>query len=61
MIFYDKGYLKYFKYEQNMRDQREYSPRFPFLKHLQRNDPSFVSITKPLKNKLGDAFGEGLT
>ena len=30
------------------------------MKHLQRNDPSFVTITKPLNNKIGDAFGEGL-
>ena len=38
----------------------EYSPRFPFLKHLQAMDPSFVTITKPLNNKTGDTFGEGL-
>ena len=32
----------------------------PFLKHLQAINPSFVTITKPLKNKIGETFCEGL-
>ena len=33
---------------------------FPFLKHLQAIDPSFATITKPLSNKIGGAFCDGL-
>ena len=31
-----------------------------FLKHLHAIDPSFVTITKPLSNKIGGTFCEGL-
>ena len=31
-----------------------------YLKHLQAIDPSFVTITKPLSNKRGETFCEGL-
>ena len=33
---------------------------FHFLKHLQAIDPSFVTITKPLSNKIGETFCEEL-
>ena len=33
--------------------------RFPYLKHLQAIDPSFVPITKSLSNKKGKTFCEG--
>ena len=60
MIFCDKRYLKYFKYEQKTQYQSEYPLIFTFLKHLQAIDPSIVTITKPLSNKIGEAFCEGL-
>ena len=47
MILYGKQYLKYFRYGQSMRDQSEcpLPPlSFPYLKHLQVIDPSFVTI-----------------
>ena len=33
---------------------------FPFLKHLQVINPSFVTFTKPLSNKIIEKFCEGL-
>ena len=33
---------------------------FPYLKHLQAIDSSVQTITKPLGNKIGDTFCEGL-
>ena len=33
---------------------------FYFLKYLQAIDPSFVTITKPLSNKIGETLYEGL-
>ena len=33
---------------------------FPYLKHLQAIDPSFITITKPLSNKIIQTFDEGL-
>ena len=33
---------------------------FPYLKDLQAIDPSFVTITKPLRNKSGETFCDGL-
>ena len=33
-----------------MGDLREYSPNFPYMKHLQAINYSFVTITKPLSN-----------
>ena len=44
-----------------MQEQREYFPMFLFLKRLQAIDSSFVTIPKPLNNKIADTFGEGLT
>ena len=35
-------------------------PPFPYLKHLQAIDPSFVTITKPVNNERGETFCEGL-
>ena len=32
----------------------DYPSSFPYLKHLQAIDPSFVTITKPLANKTGE-------
>ena len=60
MIFYGKRYLKYFKYERNTQYESEYPLTFPFLKHLQPIDPSFVTVTKPLSNKTGETFCEAL-
>ena len=60
MIFYGKRYLKYFKYERNTQYQSEYPLTFPFLKHLQAVNPSFVTITKLFSNKIGETFYEGL-
>ena len=34
-----------------MRDKSKYLPKFPYLKHLQASDPSFVTITKSLNSK----------
>ena len=33
---------------------------FPYLEHLQANDHSFLTITEPLRKKLGETFSEGL-
>lgn len=33
---------------------------FPYLKDLQAIDPLFVTITKPLSNKSGETFCDGL-
>ena len=55
MIFY-----KYLKYEQKMKDQSEYFSTFPYLKHLQALVPSFITIIKPLSNKIAEIFCEGL-
>ena len=35
-------------------------PKFPYLKHLQAIDPSFVTITKPLSNKILQTCCKGL-
>ena len=60
MSFYGERYLKYFKYERNTQYKSEYPLTFPFLKYLQAIDPSFVTITKPLSNKICETFCEGL-
>ena len=54
-MFYDSQYLKYLRYAQN-----EYTPTFRYSEHLQAIDPSFVTITKQLDNKIGETFCEGL-
>ena len=36
------------------------SPFFPYLKHLQAIDPSFVAITKSLRKTIEDTFCKGL-
>ena len=53
MVFYGWRYLKYFENEGNMRDsdQREYSPKFFYWKHLQAIDPPSVTITKAIRYK----------
>ena len=53
MVFYGWRYLKYFENEGNMRDsdQREYSPKFFYWKHLQAIDPRSVTITKAIRYK----------
>ena len=43
-----------------MRDWNDFPPRFPYLKHLPEIDPSFVTITKPLRNNIGQTLYEGL-
>ena len=46
-----------------MRDESEYHsspPLFPYLKHLKAIEPSFVTISKLLSNKMGETFCEGL-
>ena len=60
MIFYSKGYLKYLKYERNTSELGWIPLTFPVLKQLQAIDPSFVTITKPLRNKIVETFCEGL-
>ena len=60
MTFYGKQYLKYFKYERYTQCYGEYPLTFIFLKHLQVIDPSFVTIAKPLSNKIGKTLYEGL-
>ena len=60
MIFYDKQYLKYFKYEGSMPGQTKYHPNFPGSKHLQTIDPSFATMTKLLTNKKGETSCERL-
>ena len=46
MILYDLPYVRL--------------ERLPCLKHSQAIDPSFVTITKPLSNKIEETFCEGL-
>ena len=41
-----------------MRDWSEYPPMFLILKHLQAMNPSFVIITKSLRNKTGETLCE---
>ena len=36
------------------------TPPFPYFKDLQAIDPSFVTIIKPLTNKIGETFCERL-
>ena len=64
MIFYDSQYLTYFRTYfrcvRNIRNCSEYPPTFPYLKNLRAIDPSFVTITKQLNNKIGETFCEGL-
>ena len=60
MIFYDQRCLKYLRYEENIRGQSEYPPKFPLLKHLKAIDPSFVTITKLSNDKIGETVCEGL-
>ena len=36
----------------------EYPRTFPFLKHFQAIDPSFVTMTKPLNNNTGETYCE---
>ena len=43
-----------------MRGQSEQPSEFPDLKRCQAIDPSFVTITKPLSNNIGEARYEGL-
>ena len=44
-----------------MQDESECVPTFPFSNHLQAIcSPSFVSITKPVSNKIGETFCESL-
>ena len=38
----------------------KFPSKFPYLKHLQTTEPSFVASTVPLSNKLGETFCEGL-
>ena len=37
-----------------------YPSAFTYLKHLQSIDPSFLTITKTLSNKVGETFCKGL-
>ena len=60
MIFHGQQYLKYFKYEGNMRDYSECPPEFQYLKYLPAVDSSFMTIAKPLVNKIGETFCEEL-
>ena len=43
-----------------MRDQSEHSSTFSYLKHPKITKALFVTITKPLSNKIGETFREGL-
>ena len=52
--------MKYSNCERNMRDWSEWFPVFPYLKHLQAVEPSFVNITKTLSSKIGETFCEAL-
>ena len=36
------------------------TPPFPYLKHLQAVDPSFITITKLSSNEIKETFCEGL-
>ena len=61
IILYDKQYLKCFRYGQSMRiNCSEYLHPFPYLKHLEAIDPSFVTITKLSSNEIREAFCEVL-
>ena len=46
------------KYERNTQYQSEHSLTFPFLKHSQAIDPSFVTITKPLNKNIEQIYCE---
>ena len=41
-----------------IRNIKVNTPFHFFLKHLQGIDPSFVTISKPLSNKIGETFCE---
>ena len=41
-----------------MNEKRNIRANIPL--HLQAIDPSFVTITKPLSNKIGETFCKGL-
>ena len=59
MIFYDKWYFKYFKYEiKYARLKGIFPPTFSFSKHLQAINLSFVTITNHWT--IRDTSGEGL-
>ena len=45
---------------QNYSKYSPLSPEFPYLEHLQAIDPSFSTITKPLRNNMGEIVYEGL-
>ena len=60
MNFCGKQYLKNFKCERNAQYWSECPLTIHFLKHLQAVDLSFVTITKPLSNKIGEPFFKGL-
>ena len=44
--------FEYFKHEQRIRNQGEYPPKCPYLKQSQAIEPSFLTITKSLSNKI---------
>ena len=50
MTFYDKWYLKYFKYKRYPRWE-QISPDASLFEYLQADDLSFVIITNLLRNK----------
>ena len=52
-----------FSYARNTRDQSKHSPYISVIEtveHLLPIDPSFVTITKPLNDKIEETFWEGL-
>ena len=52
MVFYESQYLKHFRNVRNIQDQGEYTSRFPYVKHLQAIDSSFVTLTRPVNKRL---------
>ena len=58
IIFYSYQYLKYLKYKLYIARLEQAPPMLPYSEHLQAIDSSFVTITKPLSNKIGGKICE---
>ena len=59
-FFFFNQYFKYLKYEVKYARVEGIFPYVSFLKRLQAIDPSFVTITITLENKIVGTFGKGL-
>ena len=60
MIFYDKQYLKYFKYEIKYATLEGIFPYVSFFETFASNRRFICNHRQPLNNKIGDIYREGL-